>query len=92
VALMAAVALTAVFIHETNLPNVGGFGPIRLLAVVTAVALPQLVVRARRLQVAADRRIAVRLFAGALLLAGAFTLLPSRRLGHLPWGALGLVG
>lgn len=92
VALMTVVALTSVFIHETSLPNVGGFGPIHVLTVVTAVTLPLLVVRARRHQVAAHRRIAIWLFAGALLLAGAFTLLPSRRLGHLLWGALGLIG
>lgn len=91
VGLMAVTALSSVFIRATNLPNLGGFTPIHLLTVVTAVALPLGIWRIRHGQVKAHRRTMTRLFFGACVVAGLFTLWPGRFLGNLLWKqALGL--
>jgi uncharacterized membrane protein len=59
---------------------------------VTLITLPIVVIRARRKNIAGHRKAVTRLFFGALVIAGIFTLLPSRRLGHLLWSSLGLIG
>ncbi len=85
VGLMTVTALSSVFIRATNLPNIGGFTPIHLLTVVTAVALPMGLWRIRHGQVQAHRRTMTRLFVGACVVAGLFTLWPGRFLGNLLW-------
>jgi uncharacterized membrane protein len=92
VALMAVVAGTSVLIRDRGLPNIAGYTPIHLFTVLTLVTLPMVVLRARRGDVAGHRRAVRNLFFGALVLAGVFTLLPSRRIGHMLWSALGLMG
>ena len=76
VILMAAVALSSFAIHTIR--SWGDWSPIHLLSIVTLVVLPVAVIRARRRDVAGHRRAMLGLFFGALLIAGAFTLLPGR--------------
>ena len=64
----------------------GGWSPIHVFSVVTVLAVPALVWMARTHQVRHHRRIARKLTAGALLLAGVFTLLGERTLGRMLWG------
>jgi uncharacterized membrane protein len=49
-----------------------------LLAIFTLVMLPLAVWRARRHRVTAHKRAMILLFAGALVIAGAFTFIPGR--------------
>lgn len=73
-----ATAFASLFVHGIN----GGFSPIHALSVLTLVAVPRIIHTARTHQVA-KHRLTVRIVtSGALILAGAFTLLPSRQLGH----------
>jgi uncharacterized membrane protein len=85
VVLMTTAALTAAFIRDYRLPNIGGFTQIHLLVVATLWYLPRAVWHARRGQIAAHRSDMRSLFAGACVLAGLFALLPGRFLGNLLW-------
>jgi uncharacterized membrane protein len=73
---MLAVSISAFFIHELRIW--GPWSPIHLLAVFTLVMLPLAVWCARRHEVAQHKRAMAALFAGALLIAGLFALLPGR--------------
>jgi uncharacterized membrane protein len=85
VALMAAVAVSSFWIHQIRL--VGPFSPIHLLSILTLVMLPLAVWRAHTHKVAAHRRAMIALFAGALLIAGLFTLLPGRIMHAVLFGS-----
>jgi uncharacterized membrane protein len=85
VALMAAVAISSLWIHQIRL--LGPFSPIHLLSIFTLVMLPLAVWRAHTHQVAAHRRAMIALFAGALLIAGLFTLLPGRIMHAVLFGS-----
>jgi len=74
--LMLTVVLSSFFIHEIRLW--GPWSPIHLLSIFTLVMLPMAVWRARRHDVRRHQRAMVGLFAGALVIAGLFTLLPGR--------------
>jgi len=74
--LMLAVVLSSFFIHEIRMW--GPWSPIHLLSVFTLVMVPLAVMRARRQQIEKHRRAMTGLFIGALVIAGAFTLLPGR--------------
>ncbi|MBN9008801.1 MAG: DUF2306 domain-containing protein [Rhizobiales bacterium] len=76
VVLMALIAVSSFFIH--TICSLGGFSWIHLLSILTLVMLPLGVWRARHHQVNAHRRTMTALFAGALVLAVVFTLLPGR--------------
>jgi uncharacterized membrane protein len=76
VLLMTVVAASAFFIH--TLKVWGLWSPIHLLAIYTLVMLPLAVWRARTHRVAGHRRAMAGLFIGALIIAGAFTLMPGR--------------
>jgi uncharacterized membrane protein len=76
VGLMAVVSISAFFIHRLNIW--GQWSPIHLLAIFTLVMLPLAVWRAHRHRVAAHSRAMILLFAGALVIAGAFTIMPGR--------------
>jgi uncharacterized membrane protein len=85
VVLLGVTALSSAFILDHGLPNIAGFTPIHGLTVLTAVVLPLGVRHIRQGRVAAHRRSMTRLFYGACVVAGLFTLLPGRFLGNLLW-------
>ena len=78
----AALVLTALdtFLIRTIRP--GSLSIIHLLSAFTLVQVPLLVLAARRHNVKRHRAAVKGLVTGALLIAGCFTLLPSRLLGH----------
>jgi uncharacterized membrane protein len=57
---------------------VGPWSPIHLLAIFTLVKLPLAVLHAHRHRVERHKWSMISIFAGALVIAGAFTLLPGR--------------
>ena len=85
VALMLAVSISAFFIHQLRLW--GPWSPIHLLAIFTLVMLPVAVLAAHRHNVARHRRAMIGLFAGALVIAGVFTLVPGRIMYAVVFGS-----
>lgn len=79
-ALMATTAIVSFGIH-TIVP--GGFSPIHALSVLTLVLVPLIAWRARRHDVAGHSRTVIGLMIGGLVIAGLFTFVPGRVLGHL---------
>ena len=84
-AAMGGTVLSSAFIRDYQMPNVAGFTPIHLFTALTAVLLPRGIWQARQGLVQAHRNTMRRLFYGACVLAGVFTLLPGRFLGDLVW-------
>lgn len=84
-ALMLAVILTSFFIRGD-----GQFSWIHLLSIGSLIALAWGVVLARKHNIAGHRRTMFSLYVGGLMVAGLFTLLPSRLLGSLLWHSLGI--
>lgn len=84
ITMMVAAALSSVFIRDFRLPNLWGYTPIHLLSLATFVGLGVGLWSIAHRQMHRHRR-AMRITYGALLVAGLFTLLPSRMLGHLLW-------
>jgi uncharacterized membrane protein len=76
VLLMAVVATSSFWIHQIRL--LGPWSPIHLLSIFTLVMLPLGVWRAHRHDVSKHRRTMIGIFAGALVVAGLFTLVPGR--------------
>jgi uncharacterized membrane protein len=73
---MLVISVTAFFIHEIRLW--GPWSPIHLLAIFTLVMLPLAVLHAHRHRVERHKWSMISIFAGALVIAGIFTLLPGR--------------
>src|SRR6266481_8104653 len=69
--LLFVVALSSFFIHTIRLW--GPFSPIHLLSIFTLAMLPLAVAHARRHAIERHRRAMLRLFVGALVIAGVFT-------------------
>ena len=91
VTLMIVTAVSAIFIRDFNLPNIAGFTPIHLLVPTTLVALFAAFWFLARGDIAGHRKTMQRLYLGACLVAGLFTLLPGRYLGQLLWDQLALL-
>lgn len=91
VTLMVATAVSALFISGGPGPRWGSFGPIHLLIPVTLVMLVVSFVYLARRNITGHRKTMQGIYFGACLVAGAFTLLPGRFLGHSLWSALGLI-
>ncbi len=91
VTLMVATALSALFITGGGGPRWGSFGLIHLLIPVTLVMLALAFVALARRDIAGHRAMMQRVYFGACVVAGAFTLLPGRLLGHTLWSQLGLL-
>ena len=91
VTLMLITAVSAIFIRDFGLPNLNGYTPIHLLIPVTLVALFGAFWFLAHGNIAGHRKTMQRLYVGACLVAGVFTLLPGRYLGQLLWGQLGLL-
>ena len=92
VTLMLATAISAMFIRDHNLPNIAGYTPIHLFVPYTLGGLLLAFRHLLRGNITGHRKAMVQLYIGACLVAGGFTLLPSRYLGQLVWGQwLGLL-
>jgi uncharacterized membrane protein len=85
VALMAGAAISSAFIRDYGMPNLWGFTPIHAFTVLVAVSLPRGILAIRRGHVALHRKVMRRLYIGACVIAGIFTLMPGRFLGTLLW-------
>src|SRR5262249_53531709 len=84
VGLMLMVAVSSFWIHGIRM--VGPFGPIHLLSIFTLLIVPLGIWRAHTHRVAAHRNIMIFTFAGALVIAGLFTLLPGRIMHQVVFG------
>jgi uncharacterized membrane protein len=82
--LMVTVALSSLWIHTIR--QFGPFSLIHALSLFTLTALPVAALHARRHRVAAHRKAMMSLFVGALVIAGAFTLLPGRVMHEVMFG------
>ena len=86
VALMLTTAITAMGIRHSSLAIWQGFSLIHLLIPLTLVTLVVAVIAVLRGHIRRHRRSMQSLYLFALLIPGAFTLLPGRYLGRLVWG------
>jgi len=84
VVLMAAVAISALWIHEIRM--VGPFSPIHLLSSFTPIMLVLAVLHARRHNVSGHKKAMTTIFFGALIIAGLFTFLPGRIMHAVVFG------
>jgi uncharacterized membrane protein len=84
VALMIVVGMTSFWIQDLRVW--GPWSPIHLLSIYTLVGLPFAVLHARRHRVTSHRNAMLLMFAGALLIAGLFTLLPGRIMHAVVFG------
>ncbi|MGB7481539.1 MAG: DUF2306 domain-containing protein [Burkholderiaceae bacterium] len=86
VALMALVALSSFWIQTS-----GHWSWIHLLSVATLAGLARAIYAAAHGNIREHRGLMQKIYVGGLLVAGLFTLLPSRLLGHLVWQSVGLI-
>ena len=84
VGLMAFVAVSSFWIHGIRLW--GPWSPIHLLSIFTPIMLVVAVMAARRHRVRAHRITMMSIFAGALVIAGLFTLVPGRLMHTVLFG------
>jgi uncharacterized membrane protein len=84
VVLMAIVALSSFGI--TGVAGPGHFSWIHGLSAFTLLGLAMGIFRARRRQINAHRWSMIGLYLGALMITGAFTLLPGRIMGRVVFG------
>jgi uncharacterized membrane protein len=85
VTLMVVTAVSAMFIRDFRLPNLAGFTPIHLLVPATLAGLFGAFRALFKGDIAGHKKLMQRLYMGACVTAGAFTLLPGRYLGNLVW-------
>jgi uncharacterized membrane protein len=90
VTLMLVTAVSALFIRDFEKPNLAGYTVIHLLVPVTLSLLFLAFWMLARRNIAGHRKVMQKLYIGACVVAGAFTLVPQRYLGQVVWGALGL--
>ena len=90
VTLILATAITALFIRDFSLPNLSGYTPIHLLVPVVFVSLFGAFYALAKGNVRRHRSVMQLLYVAACIVAGGFTLLPNRYLGHLLWTSVGL--
>ena len=83
---LSAIALTAISSFAVKQIRHGQFSPIHLLSIWTLLVLPLVVIYASRGDHARHRQAVRGLIVGALLIAGVFTFLPGRILGHWLFG------
>jgi len=85
VVLMTCTTVASAFIRDYRGLNLAGFTPIHAFTALVAVTLPRAIWQIRRGNLAAHRAGMRRLYIGACVVAGIFTLLPGRFLGGLLW-------
>ena len=83
--LMVVTATSAVFIRDFNLPNIKGYTPIHLLIVITFASLLIAFRALAKRDLSMHRKTMQSLYLSACVVAGGFTLVPSRYLGQLIW-------
>jgi uncharacterized membrane protein len=83
---MLGTALSGLFIRDFQLPNIAGYTPIHLLIPLTCWSLYRAFQFLAAGNIQGHRNTMQWLYVQACLVAGAFTLLPSRYLGQLVWG------
>lgn len=91
VTLMVITAVSAIFIRDFTIPNIAGYTAIHLLVPFTLFGLLGAIVYMLRGDITHHRKTMQKVYIGACLVAGAFTLLPGRYLGRLLWTQLGLI-
>jgi uncharacterized membrane protein len=92
VGLMVSAAISALFLRDSQLPNIAGYTPIHLLCPTVLLLLTRAIHFAAQGRIAAHRKTMKGLYFGACIGAGVFTLLPHRLLGHWLWHTvLGLI-
>ncbi len=84
VGLMLIVAISSFWIHDMRVW--GPWSPIHLLLIFTLAMLPLGVHCARRHNVTGHKRTMISIFAGALIIAGIFTLAPGRIMHRVLFG------
>ena len=84
VGLMLIVAISSFWIHDMRVW--GPWSPIHLLSIFTLTMLPLGVHYARRHNVTGHKRTMISIFAGALIVAGIFTLAPGRIMHRVLFG------
>ena len=84
VLLMAGVAISGLFIHTIRM--IGPFSPIHILSFVALGTLAFSINAARRRNIVAHRKSMIALYVLALLVTGAFTLLPGRAMHKVVFG------
>jgi uncharacterized membrane protein len=84
VALMLVVALSSFWIHDMRVW--GPWSPIHLLSIMALVMLPLAIYFARIHRVRGHKLTMLGLFAGALVIAGIFTLVPGRIMHKVLFG------
>ena len=75
---MIEAALTATFIRDFNLPNIAGYTPIHLLIPITFFSLYRAFVYVLQGNIKGHRKTMQTLYISACVVAGGFTLLPTR--------------
>ena len=80
VTLIVLTAVSAVFIRDFRLPNIGGYTLIHLLVPATFAGLALAFWRLARRDIRGHRRAMLVTYVSACLVAGGFTLLPGRYL------------
>lgn len=80
VGLVSFVVLSSLFIRsdDDTLPSIGAFSPVHLLTLAAATGLPVGVYAAKRKKVLLHRASMIAVFAGALVVAGLFSITPGR--------------
>ncbi|WP_281914760.1 DUF2306 domain-containing protein [Caldimonas thermodepolymerans] len=92
VTLMFGAALSSLFIRSFERPNIAGYTPIHLLVLLVFFGIGSALWQVAHGNVQRHRQLMWTVYIGGCLVAGAFTLLPSRYLGQLLWHhALGLI-
>ncbi len=92
VTLMLLTAVSAMFIRDYDLPNIGGYTPVHLLVPLVPSVLFAAFWLLARGNVRGHRKAMKGLYFGACVVTGVFTLLSDRYLGQLVFGQwLGLV-
>src|SRR3954470_18976639 len=84
VGLMAVVAVSSFWIHQIRL--LGPWSPIHLLSIFAPIMLVVGVIAARRHNVRRHQVTMISIFAGALVVAGLFTLMPGRLMHRVVFG------
>ena len=89
---MVMTAVSALFIRDFKLPNIGGYTPVHLLVPVVFFGLTRAFWKLAKGDIRSHRISMQVTYISACIVAGGFTLLPSRYLGQMLWGQwLGLV-